>query len=118
MSQANWVKGMQPAAQWVVECGDRVVEVVRRMEARSQAVTPTTFKVLEQMRDKDDWEELVSSLSDVDVKLNPHRLKEEATKIMRKRWWIWTLLHPQLGPEDIHPSRSMFSLFIVAPTWC
>ena len=33
----------------------------------------------------------------------------QATRILTDRWWTWILEHPQLGPDMIHPTRSMFS---------
>lgn len=93
-----------------MECGSRVAEVVKLMELHSNAVTPATFKVLEQVRDSDDWEEITCKMQDPSERPSPFKLRQVTTTVLTKRYWSWCLLHPDLGADKIHPSRSMFLL--------
>ena len=97
---------MSPLCEWAMHCGSDVVSVVKAMERRGKVVA-TSFKVTEQYRDPSDYRELVSVvLSDVS-KHTVSGFKLAAQEILFRRFWIWILCHPQLGPDYIHPDRSM-----------
>ena len=42
-----------------------------------------------------------------DTKCNMAAVKTVSKQILQKRWWNWVLSHPGLGPEYIHPDRTM-----------
>jgi hypothetical protein len=103
--QDNWVSGMQPLAQWLVICGDEAAKVVERMESVARKVTPYTFKPLEQVVVPADWQELARAMLDDGAKATAQRLRDQATAVLRRRWWTWILLHPKAPEDDIHPTR-------------
>ena len=65
------------------------------------------FKVMEALRDPEDFHELVRVMGDDRSKATVSRMKSECCRILRSRWWKWVLEHPLLGPDDIHQSKSV-----------
>ena len=103
---------MVPVAEWTLHAGAEVVKLVRRMEhgagGRPVKVSPNVFRVLEGMYDPQDFMDLTRELSNEEQKLTASRLRSVATGLIRRRHWTWTLQHPDLGPQDVHPSRRMY----------
>lgn len=104
---------MVPLVDWVWHCGELVASVIEDMEKHG-SVRPGTFKVLQQMTVPADYTELLQKLRNPTVKTTGTRMKALAKDILRKRWWQWLLEHPELGPDHIHPSRSML-LHVLVP---
>ena len=75
-------------------------------------ITPGTFRVLEPMYVPDDFLELCASL-EVQKKLSPAKLREVAGGILLRRWLQWSLQHPGLGSDRIHPTRRMFPFTVM-----
>ena len=100
---------MAPLAEWVLVCGEDVVEAVRLLEQKpaggDKKITHNSFRCLESMYDPSDFRELAVVMRDESVKQTPSRLRSEATRIIRNRWWSWILTHPQLKSTHIHPDR-------------
>ena len=71
-------------------------------------------KAVEQLKVPADLHDLTNELSQ-QVHPNPNQLRAAVTRLMEQRNWLWLLQHPDLGPDHIHPSRSMPRLL---PLWC
>ena len=99
---------MASLCEWAIQCGNDVVSVVKAMESRGKVVA-TSFKVIEQFRDPSDYRELASVVLSDTSKHSVSGFKLAAQEILNRRFWLWILCHPQLGPEYIHPTRSMSS---------
>ena len=104
--QESWCKAMFCAAELVHQCGARAIQLLTEMEAVGK-LTGYTFKPLEPLVHPDDWQRVVSMMGSCGTKPTAMKLRECATIVVQERWWSWVLLHPDLGPEDIHPSRSV-----------
>ena len=97
---------MYALAEWAMQCGDAVVKVCERMEEKCK-VTPTSFKIIEQFRDPDDYDQLLGEML-ASPSPNVSNLKTLAKGILQRRNWIWVLTHPDLDEDYIHPDRSVF----------
>lgn len=97
---------MYPAAKFVQYCGMDAIEVCREMEKVGK-VGAYSLKPLEAVTVPEDWQKIATQLLQPNVKATAARLKDIVTKTLMDRWWQWVLMHPELGPEHIHPSRSM-----------
>ena len=83
-------------------------------------ITPGTFRVLESMHVPDDFVELCNTL-EIQKKLSPAKLREVASGVLLRRWLRWSLEHPGLGADRIHPSRRVLpssdTVVIVIGSW-
>lgn len=97
-------------AEWLVHCGDDVVDAVRLMESGPKGdkrLVPYTWKCLESIFDPADFRELVTVMRDETLRQTASRLRTEAARIVRNRHWTWLIMHPGLTSSYIHPERSM-----------
>ena len=105
---------MVPLMDWLLVCGADVISVIERMEKRSSGktvyVSPATFKSMESVFCPEDYREITSELLKDTVHVTASLVKEVISKVVRRRYWSWLLLHPQLTDQDIHPSRRVFTL--------
>ena len=107
-SQENWSKAMVPLCEWELQACMGVVDVVQRLEKKPGGrIGPNTFQVLESFRCPEDFQELMAVMLQDETKCNMAAVKTVSKAILQKRWWHWVLTHPDLGPEYIHPDRSM-----------
>ena len=104
-SQDNWCKSMYNLAELCMRVPERVVELVKFMEQDAKP-SPNSFKCLEGMVDTADFVQLVNAFL-AEPKKTVDKLRFWADKIIKARWWKWNLLHPDLGPDHIHVTRSM-----------
>lgn len=95
---------------------DKIVNMLKVMEREAKPV-PGSFKVVEQLSHPEDYQKLVNNYME-ENKRTVEKVRWHTERIVRERWWRWTLLHPDLGPDRIHPSRSMPSpqSFLPPPT--
>jgi hypothetical protein len=109
--QDTWVKATLPLAHLLNVCGERVVQMIAMMEKKKKVV-PLAFKVTEGLRDPEDYDTLVTKMLAMaeNDRINPDRLRHVAQDLLRKRWWHWILLHPQMPDDKVHPSRSVHPL--------
>lgn len=70
-------------------------------------VSANTFKILESLRDPEDFRQLTAEMLDKRYPPTVQRLRSLHNAIQRSRWWTWILQHPALGPELIHPTKSV-----------
>ena len=98
-----------------MQCGQDVVDAVRRIEERATKVVATSFKCLEQFRDPEDFREFTSVLLADPGKCNVAAMKSLAKDIMMRRWWKWVLCHPLLDEQHIHPERSVSHVHAFPP---
>lgn len=84
---------------------DKIVNMLKVMEREAKPV-PGSFKVVEQLSHPEDYQKLVNNYME-ENKRTVEKVRWHTERIVRERWWRWTLLHPDLGPDRIHPSRSM-----------
>ena len=105
-SQANFEKAMTPLCDWVWHCEGEVALVVRAMENHG-SIRPGTFKTMERLQVPADYVELLRRLQNPDHKCTATRMKQLLREILMRRSWQWVLMHPDLGLDRIHPSRSM-----------
>lgn len=104
---------MTCVAEWVVHCGDDVVEAIKMMEtwphggSGEKKLAVSTFRCLEAMYDAADFQELATSMRDESVKQTSSRLRSECARIVRARWWKWILMHPELKDNQVHAERSV-----------
>ena len=86
----------------------RAIQLLTEMEAVGK-LTGYTFKPLEPLLHPDDWQRVVGMMGMCGTKPTAMKLRECASIVVKERWWSWVLLHPDLGPEDIHRSRSVLA---------
>ena len=97
---------MTPLCDWVWHCEGEVALVVRAMENHG-SIRPGTFKTMERLQVPADYVELLRRLQNPDFKCTATRMKQVLRDILMRRSWQWVLMHPDLGLDRIHPSRSM-----------
>jgi hypothetical protein len=114
--QDNWVKAMQPLASFISVAGDQAVDVVQALEGGSKKVGPYAFKVMEPFTVPDDYLKVATIMKDGSKKATPQRLRMVAGAVLRDRYWSWLLLHPGLGEDRIHPSRSVSPMPSLPPS--
>jgi hypothetical protein len=111
-AQANFGKAFLPLSHWISNCGEEVVACIEAMEHatadKKQGVTLNSFKVLEGFRVPEDYETLLGKMRACD-KPTPALLLTYGREILLERWWKWTLEHPDLPENRIHPSRRMLN---------
>ena len=105
LSQTQWVKATGTLANYVLVCGERGLRSLEALE-QSMHLSPSTFRALEGLIVPADFEEVMKELEKLE-KPTPSALREVATRVMSDRWIEWAILHPEIGSELIHPSRSM-----------
>ena len=108
-SQENRSKAMVPLCEWALQAGMGFVEVVQRLEKKPGGkMGPSSFKILESFKCPEDFQELMAVMLQDETRCNMAAIKTVSKAILQKRWWHWVLTHPELGPEYIHPDRSMY----------
>ena len=102
---------MLPLAGVLLMCGDRALDVVRKLERSGKKVPATAFKIAEGLRVPADFDKVIADLLAMaaDDKINPDRLRKVTMEVLRHRWWTWHLLHPDMPNEYLHPTRRMSS---------
>ena len=107
-SQNNWLKNMYSITDWVLVCQAKAVNAVRKIEQRTPSLPLTFGKCLEQYCVPEDWHSLADDVLAAEKPWTVNTFVTRAKAILRRRWWNWCLLHPQLVTEKlIHPSRGM-----------
>jgi hypothetical protein len=110
--QDQWAKIMVPVLDWVLVSGLDAITVVERMEKRSSGkvvyVPPSTFKTMESVFCPEDYREITTDLLKDTVHVTASLVRDVISRVVRRRYWSWLLLHPQLSDKDIHTSRRVF----------
>ena len=115
--QEAWVKQCLIASEFVLQCGQQTISVLERMEKHGK-VTGYVLKPLEGLAVPEDWSKVAAQMLMPEHKATASRLRDVASTVIRDRWWVWILLHPDLGENYIHPSRSMFTPCFLSPAVC
>lgn len=115
-SQENWIKGMMPMVNWLLQSGSDAVEVLKRMERAvgTKRLTPHTFKVLEPLVVPEDLRNLTTEMMDETKKPTASRLRNLVKRLLRARWWNWILMNPNVPHENVHESRRMRPCFLLS----
>ena len=109
--QFQWVKACGQLANFVLANGDEAIKVLEQMET-TMTIAPSTFRCLEGIIVPADYNRILVELQQL-KQPTPSGLREIATNTMVDRWLQWTLLHPDIGPDQIHPTRSMLLRFFL-----
>ena len=109
----SWVKACGAVANFVLVTGSRGVALVSRMENEMGVKNggPGTWRCMEPCHVPEDFLEIANLLERA-KKLSPSKLRETVNSVNLRRWLTWTITHPELGPDKIHESRSMWGTFI------
>ena len=99
---------MIPVCGWGLQCGNDVVDALKKLEQRDGHVVASGFRVMEPFRDQENFRELASVLLNESSKCNMSSMKALVKEILMRRWWLWVLCHQTLTKEYIHPERSVF----------
>ena len=97
-------------ANFVLATGRRGVALLHRFESDMghKDIGPGTFRCMEGMYVQEDYGSVLEQL-EVVKKINPSKVREVVAQVLLRRWLNWSLQHPDLGADRIHPSRSMFT---------
>ena len=96
-----------PVARFVLSMKSKALEMLRWMEA-CEKITNGTFRCMEALSNIDDYKEVVSRMDPGLGRATPSRLRAVFGDVVRSRNWGYLILHPELGADYIHPSRSVF----------
>ena len=105
---------MNGLAELALQVPDKVLMLLKLMEQDAKP-TPTPFKCVEAINQPDDYQKVVQNML-IEKKKTVDRLRFHCDHIVRDRWWKWTLLHPGLGEQYIHPTRSVPSIHPFLPS--
>ena len=108
--QAAWVKQAGSVAELINRQGQAALDMMREMEkvAPGGRLTPGQLRpALEGLADPEDFRMVVSKMTTAAEKPTIDRLKKVSQEVKWRRYWQWVLDHPSLGPDKIHPTRSM-----------
>ena len=95
------------AADVVSMTGDVAIDAITCMETVSK-VSGATMRCFEGMSTPEDLANVLTLIQTHEGKATASLLRELSAKVQTDRWWQWNLTHPDLGPEKIHPTRSMY----------
>ena len=98
-----------PVGKFVVACGDKALQMLESMEERDRLV-PLTFKTLENVTDHSDYKQLLAEMSPELGRPSAAKMKTIIMGLLRRRWWNWLILHPEITDSMVHPSRSVSHL--------
>ena len=107
LPQVTWCKAMTGVAKFLSAAGEDAIRVVKHLESTEKTVSPYAFKVLEGMVINEDFLTLANR-GLMAEKLSMGVFQNIARKLIRKRWWVWVLTHPELG-DRVHSTRGMFA---------
>ena len=106
--QNNWTKNLFPLAKFVTMVREKAIQTIEAIEAKTTGDLPITFaKCLEPLVVPKDLHALADVIVSGEQRPSVSLLHNEAKRIVRARWWQWTLLHPGLQPDRVHPSRGL-----------
>ena len=109
LPQERWVEDMLLLVNWATRCGSKVVDLVELLERRSRRrLQLAAFQCIGTLLDDRDLHKVADTLLAEPVCASEGALYDLVTAVCRERWWTWLLLHPDLGPEYIHPANSVF----------
>jgi hypothetical protein len=99
---------MVPATKFLQIVGDDAIETITVMQHGHLAVTPGLMRCLESFAIPADYFEFASKVRGIEGKVTASLVKSIASDILRRRWWDWVILHPDLCKEGlVHPTRRM-----------
>ena len=108
--QESWVEQWTAAANFVLECEDRAIDLIKRMEGDGIPVTSFLLRsCFEGMIMPEDMQQVLEETEAIPGKLTAQQVKEIAGNVKDNRNWNWIICHPDLGPDRIHGSRSMLA---------
>ena len=108
LSQEAWAKEFIATATVIENVGEPVLRLLDKLEAHGVQLSGGLLRsVFEGLAVPEDQAKVVRQLENRQVKLTASILKETAAQIRDDRMWSWLLMHPQLGEDRVHPSRSM-----------
>ena len=94
------------AAKLVIQCGEKALTLFREMEQCGR-ISPSTFRCCETLQVPEDMMTLCQRMDAQYGKPTASKLREECGGIAERRWWSWTILHPELPENLVHKSRRM-----------
>ena len=106
------MKAAAATASFVLVTKDRGVAALRRME-ETVVIKPGTFRCFEAIYVPSDFKGVLTRM-ETGGKMTSAKVREFVGEIMAERWLDWCILHPDLGPQHIHPARSMWGFLIEA----
>ena len=96
------------SASVILLAGDRACRAIERLQSVGLQLNPGLMRsVFERMLVAEDVDKVLSAMENSTTKMTATAMRDLASKVMNDRWWKWCLLHEDLGPEYIHPDRSM-----------
>ena len=99
---------MSATAKFIQVMGEEAIETIAIMQKGGLTVL---MRVLESYAVPADFAEFSAQMRAIPGKVTATQVRHEAGGILRRRWWNWNLMHPELCNEGlIHPSRSVHPL--------
>ena len=95
-----------PPARFVSHMGSKAISMLVDME-RVDRVTVGTLRCMESLVDPEDMALVIAEMDESNGKPTGARLKTVVQTILRRRWWIWCILHDAVA-DQIHETRSVF----------
>ncbi len=99
------MKSMNGLAELALQVPDKIIHLLKIME-REAKPTPGSFKPVDAFCHPEDYRKLVDKFL-AEEKRTVDLLRKHCDQILKNRYWRWILMHPGLGEDRIHPSRSM-----------
>ncbi len=99
------MKSMNGLAELALQVPDKIIHLLKIME-REAKPTPGSFKPVEAFCHPEDYRKLVDKFL-AEEKRTVDLFRKHCDQILKNRYWRWILMHPGLGEDRIHPSRSM-----------
>ena len=114
ISQAEWCKTYSAIAGVVAAQGDRAIQLVRRLESDGAEVSGWLLRSsFEGIVVDGDLNDILSAVLDHKSKVTAKFLRDTCTRVKEERNWRWIIMHPDLGADRIHESRSVSFTVIV-----
>ena len=100
---------MYPVARWVQHCGDRACEAIGHLE-EAGGLTRNAFRPMASIKHPDDFDTLALEFSQAGEDCKTTKFVKRTTALVRRRYWVWQLMHPEHPEDKIHPTRRVAPL--------
>ena len=109
LSQAEWCKTFSAIAGVVAAQGDRALQLVRCLEGDGAEVTGWLLRSsFEGIVVDGDLNDILTEVLAHKSKVTAKFLRDTCAKVKEECNWRWIIMHPDLGDDRIHESRSVF----------
>ena len=106
--QEKWVHSMTAAGSFVALGGLRAIKMLHKMEEHGLDIAPGFLRgCFERMVMAEDVMAVISRVEAASSKVTLVWVKAVATEVLDKRMWNWCFLSECIGPDLIHPERSV-----------